>query len=525
PAEAEAPAAEGEAVEYEYVEAPAEGEAVEYEYVEAPAETEAPAAEGEAVEYEYVEAPAEAEAPAAAEGEASYATDTLSAEGKSVGIKYPEDSIETETPAKTTEKEEVPSVSETPEEETEAPATEASAPAETEQNDTEEQQQPIIEAPLPEPVAPVEDKETTVEAEDLEAVEETAAETEYEPVADAGMADELEVIDTPVKQNQPEDSSAVEATAVTAVAGTAAIDALAEKAAEEAAQPENDAEIVAEEAQEELDPQEESDMLPATGAYSFDGTQSASFTGSDVMDRIILINDSHAFDRLNEWYLLISEFSVTPLSDQNGAEVPLSDEVFCQGAFIDTDGTNHPFANETLLTVPSNQTNLALCGIKVMPLAEQANATIELSDSSGILIGTGGVQLMFSHVNKITVPDAGTVSVQTAPRSGALVYDSSRPAEKKSGIFTFTASDGTAETESENILIKTGYSLYGWNVAFANGQTMSLADVRTYQTKHASLPDTDGTIRYGEACLTFKNAKRISVYEKPSYCGYGQKPE
>ena len=91
--------------------------------------------------------------------------------------------------------------------------------------------------------------------------------------------------------------------------------------------------------------------------------------------------------------------------------------------------------------------------------------------------------------------------------------------------FTFTAKDGIVETDGENILIKAGYSLYGWNVAFANGQTMSLADVRTYQTKHASLPDKAGTVSYGEARLTFKNAKKIGVYEKPSYCGYGQKPE
>ena len=112
-----------------------------------------------------------------------------------------------------------------------------------------------------------------------------------------------------------------------------------------------------------------------------------------------------------------------------------------------------------------------------------------------------------------------------APQNRPLVYDASERAPEAKDIFTFTAESGSAETENENILVKTGYSLYGWNVAFANGQTMSLADLRTYQTKHGSLPDKAGTVSYGETRLTFKNAKKISVYEKPSYCGYGQKPE
>ena len=344
-----------------------------------------------------------------------------------------------------------------------------------------------------------------------------------EPEPEVAVASEPEITEEPEPAAEPEADVATVAAA--AVAGTAAIDALAEKAAEEANEPENDAQIVAEETQEEHDPDEESDTLPATGAYSFDGTQSASFTGSDVMDSIILTNDAHAFDRLSEWYLLVSDFSVTPLEGQNGADVPLSDEVFCQGAFLNADGSQQPFANQTLVTVPADQTNLALCSVSTMPLIEQAASTLELSGASGMLIGPNNVRLMFSRVNKLTVPEVQKQQTEAVSKSGSVIYDSTPASKENKNVFTFTADDSEAETDSENILVKAGYSLYGWNVAFGNGQTMSLADVRTYQTKHGALPDANGTISYGKAQLTFKNAHKISVYEKPSYCGYGKKPE
>ena len=328
-------------------------------------------------------------------------------------------------------------------------------------------------------------------------------------------------MEAPAEANDLETLAAATAAAV----GTAAIDALAEEAAEEANEPEDDTQIIAEETQEESDPQDESDMLPATGGYSFDGAQTASFAGSDVMDSIILTNASHAFDRLSEWYLLISEFSVTPLEGQNGAEVPLSDDIFCQGAFLNADGSHAPFANEALLTVPSDQTNLVLCGLNAMSLAGQENSTIELSDSNGMLIGPNNVRLMFSHVNKLIVPDLPPQSSENAPRNEPIVYDLSLPVKKTQDVFIFSADNSSAETDKAHVLIKAGYSLYGWNVSFDNGQMMSLADVRTYQTRHGVLPDANGRISYGKTQLTFKNAQKIGVYEKPSYCGYGKKPE
>jgi|GEM_PF-2680873 len=524
---AEAPAAE-ENVEYEYVEAPAAEtpateENVEYEYVEAPA-AEAPAAE-ENVEYEYVEAPA-AETPAAEENVEYEYVEAPAAEASAT-----EENVEYEY--------------------VEAPATTDETPALPEPELPPEEDELPPPAGMPEEVAPVADEPVLPPEEEIpepvaaqsEPIAETVAEPEHAPEpADENLpatADELESIaeqaSAPIETPQPTtDAPAVSAEELETVEpepveNTAEIDALADQTiAETAAHESETAQNTTEETQEEQDPRDADDALPATGAFSFDGALTASFTGAAESDTVVLTNAAHAFDDLSRWYLLISEFSVTPLADQNGAEIPLSDDIFCQGAFINADGSAVPFVNETGLTVPSDNTNLALCGTKVLPMAGQEGATIELEDSAGMLIGPNGVMLMFSHLNKLVVPDVPPVAAQprtAAPMNAPVAYALPRLDEPAVDAFVFTADDGEKQTDEPAILVKTGYTLYGWNVTFASGLTMSLADVRTFQSKHGVLPEPDGTIGYKQARLTFKNAQSIRVYEKPSYCGYGKRPE
>ncbi len=533
---------EGEAAEYEYVEVP-EGDNIQYEYVEAPA-TEAPAA-GEAVEYEYVEAPA-AEAPAAGEAveyeyvEAPAATETLAAEPQPAAPVSEAAAVEAE-PELPPEEGIVPSAAEIPAAEPQptAPISEPAAVEAEPELPPEEKIVPSaaeIPAVEPQPASPVSES-AAVEAEpelppeenpvvgfeELEAVSESRVNEEYENVENAVSAEELETLEPPAQEFATAEE--LPQTENEPVENTAAIDALADETIKEESHPVDDAQVVAEETQEEHDPQDASDMIAATGAFSFDGTMTQSFTGSETMDTVVLTNVMHAFDHISEWYLLISEFSVTPLAGQSGAEIPLSDDIFCQGAFINADGSAVSFANSSSLNVPADQTNLALCGMKVIPLTGQENSTIELENSAGMLIGPGGIQLMFSHLNKLTVPAVAGQTASAKPQDGPVTYALPRLQKQEQDIFTFTADSGTAETDQTVILVKTGYSLYGWNVVFANGQTMSLADVRTYQSKHGVLPDNSGVITYKQAQLTFKNAQGIRIYEKPSYCGYGKQPE
>ena len=591
--EAVAPALSGskqplaeESGEYEYVEVPAGEENVEYEYVEVP--------EGETdggEQYEYVESPAETavapetavttetpEKPAIAETaeettanpeetatEAPEPAETpnegafdfseimqaipdapvepapiehdlkveetatpvapLAAEPEAPAAEPEAPAVEPETPAAEPE---IPAVElETPAAEPEVPAVEPETPAAEPEVPAVELETPTAEpeAPAAEPEAPAAEPEApAVEPEAPAAEPETPAVELETPVAEPKTtAAELETPaaepEAPATQTADETSTAIDMLATDTIA------------AEET--PEKTAELIAEEAQEESDkPSAENDMLPPTGAFAFDGAIAASFVGKDGADTVVLNNSARAFDRLSEWYLLISEFSVTPLMEQKGAEIPLSDDVFCQGAFVNPDGSAESFVNDLSLTVPNDQTALALCGIKAISLAGQENSTIELEGASGMLIGPDGAQLLFTRLNKLVIPDLPPVR-QAAPESKQASVTSNTPvtyalpleSAPESDVFSFAESDGEQRTDAAVISIKTGYSPYGWNVTFKNGQAMSLADVRTYQSKHGVLPDTSGTVAFKRARLVFENAKKIRVYEKPAYCGYGKKPQ
>ena len=574
----EVPAGE-ENVEYEYVEVP-EGETdggKQYEYVESPAET--AVAPETAVTTETPEKPAIAEtaeettanpeetateAPEPAETPNEGAFDfseimqaipdapvepapiehDLKVEEATLPVEAP--AVEPETPAAELEtpaaEPEVPAAEpEAPAVELETPATEPEAPAVELEMPAAEPEAPAAEpeAPAAEPEAPAAEPETTaVELEAPAAEPETPAVEPETPAAEpeAPAAEpETTAVELETPAAEPE-APAVEPEAPatqTADETSTAIDTLATDtiAAEET--PEKTAELIAEEAQEESDkPSAENDMLPPTGAFAFDGAIAASFVGKDGADTVVLNNSARAFDRLSEWYLLISEFSVTPLMEQKGAEIPLSDDVFCQGAFVNPDGSAESFVNDLSLTVPNDQTALALCGIKAISLAGQESSTIELEGASGMLIGPNGAQLLFTRLNKLVIPDLPPVR-QAAPESKQASVTSNTPvtyalpleSAPESDVFSFAESDGEQRTDAAVISIKTGYSPYGWNVTFKNGQAMSLADVRTYQSKHGVLPDTSGTVTFKRARLVFENAKKIRVYEKPAYCGYGKKPQ
>ncbi len=553
----EQPLAE-ESGEYEYVEVPAGEENVEYEYVEVP--------EGETdggEQYEYVESPAEtAVAPETAVTTETPEKPAIAETAEETTANPEETATEAPEPAETPNEgafdfseimqaipdapvepapiehdlkvEETatpvapPAVEpETPAAEPEAPAVELEAPAAEPETPAAEPETTAVEleAPAAEPEAPAAEPETTAVEPETPAAEPEAPAAEPETTA---VELETPAAEPEAPAVEPEAPATQTADETSTAIDTLATDTIA---AEET--PEKTAELIAEEAQEESDkPSAENDMLPPTGAFAFDGAIAASFVGKDGADTVVLNNSARAFDRLSEWYLLISEFSVTPLMEQKGAEIPLSDDVFCQGAFVNPDGSAESFVNDLSLTVPNDQTALALCGIKAISLAGQENSTIELEGASGMLIGPDGAQLLFTRLNKLVIPDLPPVR-QAASESKQASVTSNTPvtyalpleSAPESDVFSFAESDGEQRTDAAVISIKTGYSPYGWNVTFKNGQAMSLADVRTYQSKHGVLPDTSGTVAFKRARLVFENAKKIRVYEKPAYCGYGKKPQ
>ena len=526
------PAADGEQYEYEYVEAPAPEAEEQYEYVEVP--------EGEAAQYEYAEVP-EGEAQPA--GEEHYEYEYV------------------EAPAEQTEqKAEEYSIDDLLEEEDSAPANEPPLPPETEDSAPElpqwesETETDAAEAPVPEitaeaPVPEIAETETAVSTpletipelpaeeaseEDLETV---SADFTPEPVAASAENDptvsdleSLEEAPAPVPEPEP---APVEDVPETPVENTAEIDALAaEEIAAEAAPAEPE---IAEEAQEAEQPSDDEDSLPATGAVPFDGRAGVTtFVGSAVQNAVVLTNDDGSFNRLADWHLVIGDVSVSQLSGQAGQTVALNEDAYNSGILITADGEQHLFANVGEIVIPAvdpDECTLILNSSVVMSLAGHEGSVIALDGANGMLVGPNESKLYFSGLASLTVPaaneQAATASPVSAPVSSnaPVSFVVGRESDPTAAGFVFTAESGVVATDEAVILVKTGYSLYGWNVVFNSGLTMSLADVRTYQTKHDALPESDGQITYKAARLDFTGATKIKVFEKPSYCGYGKAPE
>lgn len=512
---AEAPAPEAEE-QYEYVEVP-ENEAAQYEYVEVP-EGEAQPAGDEHYEYEYVEAPAEQTEQKAEE----YSIDDLLEEEDSAPANEPPLPPETEETA--------PAV--VPELETEQPAaqeTEAPAVETAKQPASAIQESASVEA-LPE--APELPSEQEASVEELESVVPDAVPPTVEPSEQNAptVADLESLEEAPAPEPAP---APVEDVPETPVEDTAEIDALAaeEIAAQTApAEPE-----IAEEAQEAELPSDTDDSLPATGAVTFDGRAGVTtFVGSAVQNAVVLTNDDGSFNRLADWHLVIGDVSVSQLSGQAGQTIALNEDAYNSGILITADGEQHLFANVGEIVIPAvdpDECTLILNSSVVMSLAGHEGSVIALDGANGMLVGPNESKLYFSGLASLTVPaaneQAATASPVSAPVSSnaPVSFVVGHESDPTAAGVVFTAESGVVATDESVILVKTGYSLYGWNVVFNSGLTMSLADVRTYQTKHDALPESNGQITYKKAQLTFTGASRIKVFEQPSYCGYGKAPE
>ena len=546
------PAADGEQYEYEYVEAPADAAAqpadenVEYEYVEAPAPeaeeqyeyVEVP--ENEAAQYEYAEIPETEAQPA---GEEHYEYEYVEAPAEQAEQKPEEYSVDdlfdeeepvTEPPLPPETEETVPAA--VPElEADEPPAQTAEAPAPEAVEPTPEP--PALESESPEPAAALPEVPESPEAsvEELEAVAPDAVPAAVEPSEqNAPTVAELETL-----EETPEPAAgapAAETPSETAPAeeNTTEIDALAAEEVElESAPAEPE---IAEETQEAEQPSDADDSLPATGAVSFDGRAGVTtVVGSDVQNTVVLTNDDGAFNRLADWHLIVNDVSVSQLSGQAGQTVALNEDAYNSGILITADGEQHLFANAGEITIPAvepDECTLILNSSLVMSLAGRENSVIELNGANGMLVGPDESKLYFSGLASLTVPAVNHAAAAeespapaAAPSNAPVSFVVGREAEQTTAGFVFTAQSGEASTTDSVIVVKAGYSLYGWNVVFKSGLTMSLADVRTYQTKHDVLPEADGQITYKNARLTFTGASRIKVFEQPSYCGYGKAPE
>ena len=145
----------------------------------------------------------------------------------------------------------------------------------------------------------------------------------------------------------------------------------------------------------------------------------------------------------------------------------------------------------------------------------------ELGDEESAAAETASPE---DNMPAITVPDSDSGNQEFSDKdlNNFLKWYSGRLSDEYIEFSTEYESgeiEGTEECKALNV--KVGSSYYGWNVKFDNGLTMSLRDVRDYQLHYGKLPDSGGTISFGELTLTFKNIERIVSYESPEYYSYG----
>ncbi|MCQ2914885.1 MAG: hypothetical protein MJ247_06800, partial [Alphaproteobacteria bacterium] len=267
-------------------------------------------------------------------------------------------------------------------------------------------------------------------------------------------------------------------------------------------------------------------------AFLYDGSKISTFNGSENNSTISLSNASGAFNNLSAWHLILSDLSISQIETQPGQSIPLPDEIYNQGTLITGDGSQIVFANTKELSVPSQEPDtctLFLCGTTDISLSDQNGNTLELENpTSGMLIGPNNTKLTFNDVTKFIIPQISTNAVQTdnnvqqttnAPKANGVMNLTLSQLDQQAFVF-----DGSKDetTSNETVIVKTGYSLYGWNVAFESGLNMSLSDLRTFQSKNHNLPETNGKITYKDKSLSFNNVKSIKIFEVPTYCGYGK---
>lgn len=123
--------------------------------------------------------------------------------------------------------------------------------------------------------------------------------------------------------------------------------------------------------------------------------------------------------------------------------------------------------------------------------------------------------------NTIKNMNDGTSIRENSNIASLRLYDGSKTDKMYQIDKNFTSDGFTGNQEMDTIHVNVGYDTYGWNVEFANGVSMSIRDVKEYQIRNNALPFNSGNISYGQEVLSFKNVKRIVVYESVKYFAYG----
>lgn len=158
-----------------------------------------------------------------------------------------------------------------------------------------------------------------------------------------------------------------------------------------------------------------------------------------------------------------------------------------------------------------------------VPLADMYGKVISFAlPAAGFLSGPNGALIYFSELKQLVIPNNEKIKADAEKMQYRISKWYSGTANDK--YFEFSANSESAVFEGNDeikaIHVNVNNSSYGWNVAFDNGLSMNLRDLREYQTRFGRMPSPNGVISYGKKTLTFSKVERIVVYESVQYFFY-----
>lgn len=271
-----------------------------------------------------------------------------------------------------------------------------------------------------------------------------------------------------------------------------------------------------------------------------DGIQS--FSANKTIQAVALNDIDFAANELKAWNLVLFEQKIMPLTDKVSAlSMPRQSEVnrlvtLVKGGeqkvnFFNEDKLKIINATEACVAVEGRfvcgdlQTNsgLIINDYVTIPLQDFAGKALEFAEPvSGLLSGPNGTMLYFFQIRSFLIPnsdiakvDAEKLQYKISKWYSGTLNDKYFEFDAKSPSATF---DGNEQMNA--IHVNVNNSSYGWNVAFDNGLSMNLRDLREYQTRFGKMPSPNGVISYGQTKLTFSNVERVVVYESAQYYFY-----
>ncbi len=291
---------------------------------------------------------------------------------------------------------------------------------------------------------------------------------------------------------------------------------------------------------ENLDAEKYNDLLSVSRLINKNmGIQN--FSAFNNINSIIIDDIDFDKDELASWNLVLFAQEVAPLSERVNVIGKANPQMNYFASLIQNGAKQVEFFNEEDLKIlNTSKTCVAvkgnfICGdfaengsvffsnFMTIPLQNYAGKIIRAQTPlSGLLTGPNGSLLFFANVSQIVIPNSEIKEID----ADKLQYKISKwySGTLRDKYFEFDAHSQSGEFEGNDdmnaIHVNVNTSSYGWNVAFDNGITMNLRDLREYQTRFGKMPSRNGVLSYGQRTLTFKNVERIVVYEEAQYYFY-----